>query len=100
VNPVAKYTLLRLGLFVACLAALYAVGGNGWLVLVLAAVISLALSYVLLRRQREEMAEAIADRVQTRHSAPKGGPADDAAYEDAVDEAMRRERGEDAGSPA
>lgn len=102
-NPVAKYTLLRLGLFVAALAVLYALGGDGWLVLLLAAVISLALSYVLLRRQREEMAEEIAERVRERHH-PRvagGGPAEDAAYEDAiVEDTLRRERGGDAGTPA
>jgi hypothetical protein len=45
------------------------------------------------------MAEAIAERVRTRHE-PTGRSVDDAAYEDAVDDAMRRERGGDAGSPA
>lgn len=99
-NPVAKYTLLRLGLFVAALAVLYALGGDGWLVLLLAAVISLGLSYLLLRRQREEMAEQIADRIQERHLRTSGGPKEDAAYEDAVvEEALRRERGGDAGTP-
>ncbi|MEE1931023.1 DUF4229 domain-containing protein [Streptomyces sp. TRM 70351] len=69
-----RYTLMRLGLFAGCfvvLAVLALVGvipeGIGrsnplWL-LALAIVVSAPLSFVLLRRQREAMAEQIAPRV-------------------------------------
>ncbi len=93
-NPVFVYTLLRLGLFVIALAVLYAVGARGFLAIVLALVVSLVLSYLLLGRQREAVAERIAQRIADRKQFPVGKAEDDAAYEDAVDDAVRHERGE------
>ncbi|WP_432533187.1 DUF4229 domain-containing protein [Kineococcus arenarius] len=61
-----KYTVLRLGLFVLCLVALSALGARGWLALAVAAVLSVLLSLVLLRRQREEMAARLQQRVEGR----------------------------------
>jgi Protein of unknown function (DUF4229) len=62
-----KYTVLRLALFVVSLTVLWAVGvRQSLLMLILAALISLALSYLLLARQREEFAQAISERVGRR----------------------------------
>ena len=57
-----KYTLGRIGLFVAVLAGLWLVDMNMFLKLMLALVFSAALSFFLLRGWRDEMAEEMADR--------------------------------------
>jgi Protein of unknown function (DUF4229) len=99
-TPLLKFTVLRLALFVAALAALALLGARGWLLLLLAAVVSLALSYVLLRGPREELASSLAQRVGggatprsrrtgRRAAADRDAAVEDAAVEDAagVDEA-------------
>ncbi|PPK93517.1 uncharacterized protein DUF4229 [Kineococcus xinjiangensis] len=89
VSPYLKYTVLRLGVFVLALVVLTWAGARGWLALGLAAVVSVLLSLVLLRRQREEMALALQRRIDARTAAgPKptsfGRAADaDADAEDA-----------------
>lgn len=65
--PVARFTLLRLGIFVACLGLLWLLGLRSveqqiWLVLG-AGVLSMAVSFVVLRRQRTAVAERIDERV-------------------------------------
>ncbi len=61
-RPFAVYSAMRLGLFLSCLVVLLALGARGVLAVLLAAVISLALSYVLLRRQRDSVARALLAR--------------------------------------
>ena len=61
-SPFLKYTVLRLGLFVVALGVLAVLGARGWLLLLLAAVASLALSFVLLGRVRDEMTAQLARR--------------------------------------
>jgi uncharacterized protein DUF4229 len=62
-----KYSVLRLGLFVASLTVLWAVGvRRSLLMVVLAALVSLALSYLLLGKQRDAVAQEIESRVQRR----------------------------------
>jgi hypothetical protein len=62
-----KYSVLRLALFVGSLVLLYAVGvRRSILMLVLAAGISLALSYLLLGKQRDAVAQSISDRISSR----------------------------------
>lgn len=90
---VLRYTLLRLALFVAVFAVLALAGARGALLLGLTVVISLALSYLLLRGQRDAVAAVIAERVGERATGP--GPArqpaagSDEAVEDAEDDARR-----------
>lgn len=63
---------MRLALFVTAMGLLYVIGVQALLPnLLLAGVISLLLSYLLLRRPREELSQQIADRVSGRLS---GGP--------------------------
>jgi hypothetical protein len=84
VLPLLKYSVMRLGLFVAAMGLLYVAGIQTLLPnLLLAAVISLLLSYVLLRRPREELSQQIADRVSGRLKTPLGLD-DDAEAEDAA----------------
>ncbi|MFI7587987.1 DUF4229 domain-containing protein [Spongisporangium articulatum] len=78
-----KFTVLRLGLFVASLGLLFVLGMRGLITFVLAAVISLVLSYILLRRQREELAQALEQRTHERLANRQAAGADaDAAAED------------------
>lgn len=64
--PLVKFTVLRLGLFVAVLAVLAWLGAGFVLAVVLAALVSMLLSYVLLRGPRDELAGMIAQRVAAR----------------------------------
>ena len=82
-----KYSVLRLALFVASLGLLSLVGFRGVLLAVLAAAISLVLSYILLRRQRDQVAVAIEHRVRERTANRRPSAAErDAAVEDAAAE--------------
>ena len=89
-----KYTVLRLAIFVASLVLLWAVGvRQSILMLVLAALISLALSYLLLRKQRDDLAVAISEHTRARIERHQTIGAADADVEDAaVDSADEDER--------
>ncbi|MEV4717001.1 DUF4229 domain-containing protein [Micromonospora noduli] len=63
-----KYTLGRIGLFVAVLAGLWLVDMNVFLKLMLALVFSAALSFFLLRGWRDEMAGEIAEAAERRRT--------------------------------
>ncbi|MET9953598.1 DUF4229 domain-containing protein [Streptomyces sp. NPDC006339] len=69
-----RYSLLRLGIFAGCFLALWGLVYIGVLprglgdsnllwVLLLSVVVSAPLSFVLLRRQRDELSERIVERV-------------------------------------
>jgi hypothetical protein len=97
-SVVLRYTLLRLGLFAAALVLLALAGARGVLLLVLGVVISLALSYLLLARQRDAVARAIAERVEARAADHRpGSDGSDEAVEDAADDARRARLAEPAG---
>ncbi|WP_424213166.1 DUF4229 domain-containing protein [Streptomyces sp. BI20] len=95
-NATLRYSALRIGIFVACFGlvwGLMALGvipmaanqGNLAWVLMLAIVISAPLSFVLLRKQRDEMSEVISDRV----SSAKGRLKASQGQEDVADDAAR-----------
>ncbi|MET8229571.1 DUF4229 domain-containing protein [Micromonospora sp. NPDC005298] len=67
-SAAVKYTLGRIGLFVAVLAALWLVDMNVFLKLMLALAFSAALSFFLLRGWRDEMAGEMADAAERRRS--------------------------------
>lgn len=72
------YTLLRLGIFAVALGVLYLVGARGIVLLGVSAVISAALSYVILSRQREAMAGSISGRItRARERLDEGARAED-----------------------
>lgn len=87
-SPLLKFTALRIALFIAALVLLYLTGARDWLLLLLAAVVSLALSYVLLRGPRDELAaslqERTSERLRRRSRADEDATAEDAAV-DAAD---------------
>ena len=86
-GPFVRYSILRLTLLVAVGAVLWLVGARGWLWLLLTALVSLGLSYVLLRLPREQAAAALDDRVSGRKRSGLDERLDrDAAAEDAEDD--------------
>jgi Protein of unknown function (DUF4229) len=88
-----KYSVLRLALFVGSLIVLWAVGvRQSILMLVLAAAMSLALSYLLLRKQRDEVALALQARIEGRVARRSGIGRADAEEEDAALDAAQQSR--------
>ena len=93
-----RYTLLRLLVFFGCLALLWVLGLRSrdeevWLVAG-AAILSLLVSFVVLRPFRNEASESIQRRVDARREAMERrasatGVGQDAAAEDAEDEGGR-----------
>lgn len=91
-----RYTSMRISLFLAVFLVVWLLaylqvlplkGASGALfVLIIAAVVSAPLSYVLLSRQRDAMSEQITGGVRTA----KRRFAESAAQEDDVDDAIRR----------
>ena len=68
-SPAMKYTLGRLGLFLGVLLVLWPVPGLSPLMkLLVALVVSFALSWFLLRRWRDELSASVAARVERRRS--------------------------------
>lgn len=65
-SPAVKYTLGRLGLFVVALAVLLPVPLNFLIKAMIALIVSAVLSYFLLARWRNEMAEQIGAAAQRR----------------------------------
>lgn len=85
--PVVVYSVLRLLLFAVALGALWFAGMRGWLLVLVAAVVALMLSYLTLNRPREAAARYLASRAE--HKARTGERfsreiEDDAAAEDAA----------------
>jgi hypothetical protein len=58
-----SYTVLRLLLFFAAILVLYWCGVGGFMLIILAAVISALISFVLLSRLRDSMSIALSGRV-------------------------------------
>ncbi|WP_405428220.1 DUF4229 domain-containing protein [Micromonospora sp. NBC_00617] len=90
-SAAVKYTLGRIGLFVAVLAGLWLVDMNVFLKLMLALVFSAALSFFLLRGWRDEMAEEMASAAEHRRTEKERLRAALAGDDDRPDEAERRQ---------
>ncbi|MCP3760018.1 DUF4229 domain-containing protein [Streptomyces sp. NPDC056773] len=99
-NATIRYTAMRLGIFVGCLVLVAGLVRLGWVpsglgdanpawVVLLALVLSAPLSFVLLRKQRDEMSAVIAGRVA---GAKDKLAANRSQEDDAVDEAARAGR--------
>ncbi|MFI2709005.1 DUF4229 domain-containing protein [Micromonospora sp. NPDC018662] len=67
-SAAVKYTLGRIGLFVAVLAALWFIEMNMFLRLMLALVFSATLSFFLLKGWRDEMAGEMAEAAERRRA--------------------------------
>ena len=101
--PIVTYSILRLGLFAACLGALFWAGLGGWLLVVVAAVAAWGVSYVVLAGPRDAAAVALAGRAAKRATGRRFSAAAeaDAAHEDAaVDAATDADADTDANADA
>lgn len=67
-SPAIKYTLGRVGLFVVIAVALLPFHLNLFLALMIALLTSMALSYFLLKRWREQLSGDIAQHLETRRA--------------------------------
>ncbi len=83
--PFLVYSLQRLGLFATALLALSALRLGGWLLVVLAAFLAWAVSYLALAGSRDRAALWVAARVERRRTGPRFSAAldRDALEEDA-----------------
>ena len=78
--------MLRLTLFAVALLVFALLGAGGWLLVLLAAVASLALSVVLLKGPREDLSRVLATRTapERRRGRTASGRGEDEAAEDAA----------------
>jgi hypothetical protein len=72
--PFVVYSLQRLALFGVALVVLAWLRLGGWLLVVVAAVVAWAVSYLVLARSRDRAALWIAERVERRRTGPRYGP--------------------------
>jgi len=92
-----KYTVMRLVILVVVLIVLDLIMGPSLIWLALGAVISMALSYLLLRKPREQVSQAIVERTERRlqdrtANPPVGLDRSDDEIEDEVADAIRAQR--------
>ncbi len=81
--PLLTYSLLRLLLLAAAVGGLWLVGVRHWAVLMgFGVVIAAALSYLLLRRQRDATTAYLASRAHERQAAGVDEAVEDEAAED------------------
>lgn len=66
--PLLTYSLLRLALLLGALGVLAWAGMGGWLLVVVAALVAWAISYVLLAGPRDAAARWLADRAERRRA--------------------------------
>ncbi|HEY7222260.1 MAG TPA: DUF4229 domain-containing protein [Micromonosporaceae bacterium] len=65
-NPIVKYTLARIALFVVCLAVVYPIPIDPLLRLLIALVLSAGVSLVVLRRWRDDVAVRVSTTTARR----------------------------------
>lgn len=82
-NTYLRYALLRISLFLLVLLALMQLGAGDVLAVLLAAVISMGLSYVLMGGMRDQMVDQMEARRQQRDKRSD----DDRAEDDSLDDA-------------
>ncbi|MFB2586394.1 DUF4229 domain-containing protein [Herbiconiux liukaitaii] len=83
------YTLIRVGIFAAVLALLLVLQITPWLAAVIAALISLCISIIVLRKPRDEASrslyEARANRGQAQSTKPAAASEDEDVEDTAID---------------
>ncbi len=92
------YTLIRLGLFAVVLVVLLLLQITPWLAAVIAALISLCISIIFLRKPRDEASRTLYEaRANRGRSAgrPSVASEDESVEDDAVDHAGQRQTGAD-----
>ena len=95
-----RYTIMRLGIFFGVLLAAWLLGlrNDPALLLLVSAVVSVVLSFFLLRRQRDEFSERIATKLEQRQEARRAAETDgpDAETDEAAEDAETAETAETA----
>ena len=64
------YSLARLGIFIAVFALLYVVGITWWVSAIFAAVVSFTAAYIFLAGTRQQMAQIVQQRLESRRKKP------------------------------
>jgi uncharacterized protein DUF4229 len=95
---VARYSILRLLIFFGVMAALWLLGlrdrDEQILLLVLSALISMAISFVVLKRFRDDYSRQIAERIERRaREKQQRAAGSDERAEDSEDEGTREPNG-------
>jgi len=95
---VARYSILRLLIFFGVMAALWLLGlrdrDEQILLLVLSALISMAISFVVLKRFRDDYSRQIAERIERRaREKQQRAASSDERAEDSEDEGTREPNG-------
>ncbi len=67
-HPLVSYTIGRFALVAVVAGLLYALGFRNWLLVLLAIAISMPLSWLVLRSQREQLAERFQAYQERRHA--------------------------------
>ncbi|WP_166845475.1 DUF4229 domain-containing protein [Isoptericola sp. BMS4] len=94
--PLVLYTLWRILIFVAALVLGYLAGLGSWLLVLVAAVVAFAVSYLALRGPRDAASLWLAERAERRR-AGRGARDVDAEFEDAAVDGEPDGRRDDAG---
>lgn len=84
-----RYTIMRLGIFFGCLLLGWLLGlrNDPTLLLLVSAVVSVALSFFLLRRQRDEFSERIAARIEQRQEVRRAATTDGEPTDEQMEDA-------------
>lgn len=84
-GPFTRYSLYRFAILIGVFAVLYLFGARDWLLLLLTAVISIALGYLLLARQRAAVTQDLLEKRRSNlaRRIEADNAAEDAASEDA-----------------
>lgn len=89
-NAFLRYTVLRLLVFFGCLALLWLLGLRGGdqvlLLVVGAALLSMVVSFFVLKRFREEYSASVAQAIEQRSAARRGRTGDARSDEEAEDD--------------
>ena len=84
------YTLIRVGIFAAVLAILLLLQITPWLAAIIAALISLCISIIVLRKPRDEASRSLYAARENRGQAQSAKPAAGSEDEDVEDSAVDR----------
>ena len=76
-NPVLKYTLIRLAIFVGILAVFLTIGFDPYFSTFIAATLALAISLVFLSKQRDEASSSIYKKVHAKDDRDKDSITED-----------------------
>lgn len=90
-GAIVRYSIERLLILLVALVLLHLAGARGWLLIILAAIVSSAVSYLVMRRRTELITDSL-EEWDNRRRAKRGA---DEEYEDSViDRETKRAEGD------